>query len=500
MVMYDPTIRCAHCGGRGGGSDWVPVDLVSNGRLVRTVTLHEHCVAAWEQTRKLGGATESRDAPLNGGRGPQIEVPFKTTATTRKQGNEPQHAVKPPKSKSRDANDVLRERGHAEVRRMADAAKPAAPPRHERKRSHSHPPGTWRDNLIDPQKLCDEQFPDVRYVVPGIIPEGVTLLASRPKLGKSWLILQTATAIATGTASLATSDQPTHGDVLYVALEDNKRRLKRRLAKYFGAQRENWPKQLALFTKWRRLDQGGIEDLREWCKSVNKPTLIAVDTLKKVRKPKGRNQSDYDADYEACEGLMELAREFPGLSIIVAHHDRKMDADDVFDTVSGTLGLTGGVDTIAIIRRSAKGITLHVEGRDLIDAVEKAVRFDRETCRWTILGDAAEVQRSADRSRVLAALQNAPEGLSTSEIISAAGLGSRNAADVLLFRMLADGEVERVRRGVYGLPGTSANLSAKKDRKIERKKPKPLKSQGESDLSFDLTQPPHRKKSRGADR
>jgi hypothetical protein len=323
----------------------------------------------------------------------------------------------------------------------------------------------------------------------------VTLLASRPKLGKSWLILQITTAVANGTVTLATGDQPIDGDAAYLALEDNMRRLQRRLRKYFGDKRETWPKRLTFFTTWRRLDQGGIEDLREWCKSVKKPTLIAIDTLKKVRKPKGRNQSDYDADYEACEGLMELAKEFPGLSIIVAHHDRKMDADDVFDTVSGTLGLTGGVDTIAILKRSAKGTTLHVEGRDLVDAVEKAVSFDRETCRWQILGEAAEVQRSAERSRVLTALRNAPEGLSVTELIGLAGLGGSNAAYLLLGRMAEAGEVERVKRGIYGLPGTRANLSLKKVRQKDRKKPKPLKSQEDNNLSVNLSHPPNRQKS-----
>jgi hypothetical protein len=44
----------------------------------------------------------------------------------------------------------------------------------------------WRPKLINVKKLCDMKFEPLKYVV----PEGVTLLASRPKLGKSWLILQ----------------------------------------------------------------------------------------------------------------------------------------------------------------------------------------------------------------------------------------------------------------------------------------------------------------------
>ena len=118
------------------------------------------------------------------------------------------------------------------------------------------------------------------------------------------------------------------------------------MTKHFGALRDNWPARLTIASTWKRFDQGGLDDLRDWCRGAKRPVLIMIDTLKKVRPPKGRNQSDYDADYEGCEGLVKLAHEFAGLAIMIAHHTRKMDADDVFDTVSGTLGLIGGVDTI----------------------------------------------------------------------------------------------------------------------------------------------------------
>jgi hypothetical protein len=199
-------------------------------------------------------------------------------------------------------------------------------------------------------------------------------------------------------------------------------------------------------TEWRRLDQGGLEALGAWCASVENPTLIMIDTLKRVRAPKGKSQSDYDADYEASQGLQQLAGE-KALTIMVAHHDRKMDAEDVFDTVSGTLGLTGGVDTIAILKRKGLAVTLHIAGRDLAEPVEKAASFDRETCRWMILGEAEEVQRSNERSRVMAALKVAPEGLSVSEVAARASLISRGAADKVLGRMADVGDIERIKRG-----------------------------------------------------
>jgi hypothetical protein len=351
----------------------------------------------------------------------------------------------------------------------------------------------WQTKLIKASDLCDRQFPDLKYVVPGILPEGVTLLASRPKLGKSWLLLQVGAAVSTGVAALVPNDSPLHGEVLYLALEDNPRRLKRRLTKYFGRDRSIWPSRLDIVTDWKRLDQGGLEAIEAWCKSVSKPTLIMIDTLKKVRAPKRNGQSDYDADYDACQGLQKLAGTL-SVAIIVAHHDRKMDAEDVFDTVSGTLGLTGGVDTIALMKRRAGVATLYVEGRDLPEAVEKAISFDRETCRWIILGEAADIQRSTERSRVHTVLATAPDGMSSTEIAGAAGLKGRNAVDVLLSRMVQDGEIERIKRGLYGLNGTRAKLSAEKPRQKRQKDRidlKPLNSQLDGQRSVDLSDLSH---------
>lgn len=66
-----------------------------------------------------------------------------------------------------------------------------------------------------------------------------------------------------------------------------------------------------------------------------------------------------------------------------------MEADDPFDMVSGTNGLTGAADTILVLRRQAGNVTLYARGRD-IEEQETACRFDKVTCRWTLLGDAQD--------------------------------------------------------------------------------------------------------------
>ena len=320
----------------------------------------------------------------------------------------------------------------------------------------------WCEGIINARDLCTMKFDPLKFIVPDLIPEGLTILAGRPKIGKSWLLLLLSTAVATGTVALGQVEGSAlpPGDVLYLALEDGKRRLQRRMTKLLGALPEKWPLRLHIKTEWRRFDRGGLDDIRAWCKSVGDPRLIAVDTLAKVRAPGNAKASPYQNDHDALAGLQKLAGEL-GIGVIVSHHDRKMDADDVFDTVSGTLGLTGAVDTILVLTRRAQSTPLHIRGRDIENEAALAMQFDKATGRWSVLGAAAEVHRSDERAKVLALLENVSDGLPVCDIISGAQLRNRNAADILLFKMTQDGEIARPLRGIYCLPKYAGKIGKK---------------------------------------
>lgn len=306
----------------------------------------------------------------------------------------------------------------------------------------------WRRSVITASALKTKTFLPVKLVVPGYISEGVTIFAGKPKIGKSWLLYDVCLA-CTADRFVLGQIKPIQGDVLYLALEDSHRRLKKRLEKLWpeGA----WPSRLTLATEWKKSDGGGLEELSEWCDSVDRPVLIVIDTLEKFRPAAKTNAAAYSTDYLAIAGLHKLAHA-RGIAIVVIHHVRKMDAEDPFDMVSGTNGLTGAADTILVLRRQAGTVTLHARGRD-IEEKETACRFDKMTCRWTLLGDAAEVHGSGERAAVISALGNAGcEGMHISEIMAATERTNRNAADQLLFKMQRDGDLVRVRRGVYALP------------------------------------------------
>jgi hypothetical protein len=173
---------------------------------------------------------------------------------------------------------------------------------------------------------------------------------------------------------------------------------------------------------------------------------VILDTLAGVRPDRNARETIYEGDYKALRDLHAWSNE-AGIAVLVLTHQRKLEADDPIDTISGSLGLAGCADTSIILARSQKGTTLYLRGRD-VEEQEHAVTFSAETCRWTILGEAADVQRSYARGQILTALLDATDLMTPAEIASVSGL-SRNTVDQRLHHMLRDGEIIKVKRGSY---------------------------------------------------
>jgi AAA domain len=315
--------------------------------------------------------------------------------------------------------------------------------------------------IITADQLQLADFAPPLLVVPPFIAEGVTLLAGKPKLGKSWLMLDLARAVASGTEALG-GIPVLPGQVLGLFLEDSERRLQARLRKLDANPCRPWPSELSLTTQWSRFDEGGLADIEAWCRQIAEPRLIIIDTLAKIRPAKGSRKSQYEQDYEALAGLHAIAHTYQ-IAIVVAHHTRKAEAEDVFDTVSGTLGLTGAADTILVLSKKSGKVVLHARGRD-IEESETALQFDGASGHWVTLGAAAEVFVSDERSRIIAVLEYAPEPMSPKELMLATGSTNRGAMDLMLLKMVRDGQISKASRGKY----VSCGKTGKKDTTAEQ--------------------------------
>jgi Fe2+ or Zn2+ uptake regulation protein len=301
--------------------------------------------------------------------------------------------------------------------------------------------------------LRTQKFDPIKYIVLGYITEGATILAGRPKLGKSWLMLSVSLAVSRGGKCLG-DIKCDEGDVLYLALEDNERRLQSRITKLIGYA-EEWPARFHYATEWPRANNGGLEKIRNWIASVELPRLVVVDVLAMFRSPRQKDQQPYEADYAAIHELQAIASQ-TGVAIVIVHHLRKSLAEvDPFEKVSGTNGQLGAADTVLILDRDSSGATLYGRGRD-IEEIETAVEFDG--CRWRVLGAAADVRRSDERKAILDALADADEPLSPREVADITG-NSYDAIRQTLIRMARQGEITKTKRGQYACHNDSHNGS-----------------------------------------
>lgn len=349
----------------------------------------------------------------------------------------------PPKG---DVSDWLCAGGTADELRALLTDAPSWAPRAE---PVKHPGGLAVriiTNVITAADLIAREFPEPRWAVPGIVPDGVTLLAGAPKRGKSWLLLNIAVAIASGGYALGKVPVE-QGEVLLLSLEDTARRLQDRLLRVLDG--EPAPAGLHFATEWPRADQGGIEELDTWLAGHPETRLVGVDVLARIRAPSGRDASLYSADYAALAAIKQIA-DAHGVPLMAVHHTRKAGADDPFDTISGTNGTAGAADTALVLTREIgrADASLYLRGRDVPEA-EHALGFDDVTCRWTLLGDAAEFRLTENRAAIIEALRI--HGPLKPALIADALKANRATIRSTLSRMAKAGQIVE-RGGEYSLP------------------------------------------------
>lgn len=312
--------------------------------------------------------------------------------------------------------------------------------------------------IISARALLQIEFPALRWAIPGLLPEGLSILAGKPKLGKSFLSLQIAVAVSTGEGKALGVAGIDAGDVLVCALEDSQRRLKDRLTRMqpFGV-----PGHLHFATNWPRIGQGGIEALDAWCNDCPGTRLIILDTWRAL-KPAGTGRSSaYDEDAIAAAPLLELTKRRPGLAVVVIHHTRKSEADDVFDMISGTHGLTGIFDTLMVLARYGEGARLAAQGRDL-EGYEKALERDRHTGGWVVKGDAVALAKTGERQELLDLLVDADAPRSLAELAKAVGK-KPDTTRRLLKALVDEGSVQQPGHGLYALTPSQFTQSAQLD-------------------------------------
>ncbi|WP_374139805.1 AAA family ATPase [Sphingomonas sp. 32-62-10] len=303
----------------------------------------------------------------------------------------------------------------------------------------------FRDG-VSARALMTMTFPPIKFIVPGYIVEGLTIFAGAPKLGKSWACLGFGIAVASGGMAFG-SIRCEQGAVLYLALEDNPRRLQSRLKQL---RLPEMPEALTLQTEWPSLDGECLHEIETWLDGTPTARLIIIDVFARIKSAIGSKEAQYEADYRSITALQQLAGRH-GIAIVLVHHTRKMDAEDPFDAVSGTRGLTGAADSVLVLKRDGVGesAVLYGRGRDLHE-IETAMEFDRNTGSWRIRGDASSIAKTPERQDILDLLGRAIDPMTPTQIASALGKERTNISHQLQ-ALFNESKVLRAKGGKWSL-------------------------------------------------
>ena len=199
----------------------------------------------------------------------------------------------------------------------------------------------------------------LNFVVDTLFSQGLHILAGSPKVGKSWLALWLAVSVAKGEPIWGMASR--QGTTLYLCLEDSTLRIQNRLFEIT----EEAPPNIHFCTESLILGNGLEEQMENFIAEHPDTTLIIIDTLQMIR---GTNYDNtYANDYRDLSMLKKLADRH-GIAILLIHHLRKEFADDVFNRISGTTGISGAVDssfTLIEDKRGSGRAKLHCIGRDI---------------------------------------------------------------------------------------------------------------------------------------
>lgn len=236
--------------------------------------------------------------------------------------------------------------------------------------------------------LVARDFPPQQFLVDGLIPAGqLIMLGGRGKAGKSWLVLQLIAAIDGGAPFLGHATQ--RGRVLYLALEDGRRRLNQRPK----IMRWTPSADVDIAFKIGTFDAGGqgLAHIRQAI-AARGYDLVVIDTLVKTLSGSAdENNNTYMA--AICNDLADMAHD-SGAAILIVHHTSKQLVENPFDALRGASAIRNAYDVgmMLVRKHGEKEATLYTEARDF-DLEDVTIRQIEGGAGWEYVGDASAVVR-----------------------------------------------------------------------------------------------------------
>jgi RecA-family ATPase len=245
------------------------------------------------------------------------------------------------------------------------------------------------------RSLMQRDIEPPKFVVDRMITYGITILASPPKFGKSWMCLDMCISVATGTDFLG--EKTNKDGVIYLALEDGDYRLQDRSSKVI--ENREIPDNMYLVKEAPALADGLLPQIKQLIDSTGGSIgLIVIDTLQKIRGVAGKTEGVYGYDYRELSQLHQFALD-NNIAVVLVHHLNKGgDDSDFVSRLNGSTGISGAADTIITLTRAKRNDTetkMSITGRDIMSRT-LILQFTKPNNRWIVLGEEQEVEKDRE--------------------------------------------------------------------------------------------------------
>lgn len=323
---------------------------------------------------------------------------------------------------------------------LAGASVPIRSSKKPKPNEPNKPAEPWRAQVIVASDMDESPPPPARWIVPGLIPAGMTVIAGRPKAGKSIFAMGLALANCGGTPFLG---RPVVGGAtLYLDLENGKRRIYERLKMAMSGR--PLPSNLHLVNEWKRGNRDEFRRLLDEHPAIN---LAIIDIWSKFRAPINARDDRYQQDEHEMQWLANEANTRGIATAGVMHLVKSEAIGDPYTAVTGSVAVAGNADALLLLKRTdAAERSLRFVGRDLDDT--EWLLTPAQPIGFEYRCDAAEVA-TPDQVAYLVAIRDCDKSATQAEIARRVGVTPVSAMEML--KRLRERDYVRNLMGPYSL-------------------------------------------------
>jgi hypothetical protein len=250
-------------------------------------------------------------------------------------------------------------------------------------------------SLIGPRELLDLPAAPPWLIEDLWVGEGVGIIGAAPKSYKTWIALEMAVAVASGTPCFGRFAVPNPGPVIAFFAEDSLQAIRERLLAVCaarGLELERLPLQLVAASVLR-LDAPEDQDRLREAVEQQQPRLMVLDPLVRLH---GGDENDSGHIGRLLGFLRTLQRDY-GSSIVLTHHNRKTHSRHAPEGqgLRGSGDLHAWTDTGLFLRRRSGVVTMRVEHRSAASPEPMRVALSRDPAPHLQVSDLVEEDEEA---------------------------------------------------------------------------------------------------------